>query len=185
MKTKELIIKDYQTRADVKYSDFVKFIESIEGQDVDSIDPNFLTMRILKVFYDINPKDARNLKQAQLEMLINKITIVLAQPKSEMKNIIEMNGIKYGLIPNFADITAGELFDLDEMYREKDFIKLTSILYRPIVGEINNIGEYNIGEYEGYDDKFKEIGLDIVEGYMDFFLKSYQILNQPTQLPIQ
>lgn len=185
MKTKELNVKDYQSRSDIKYSDFLDFTQSLNGEDIEEIDPNFLTMRILKVFYNIGPKDARLLKQHQVEILVNKIATVMMLPKGEMKNIIEMNGVKYGLIPDFSDITVGELIDLDEMYKEKDFIKLTSILYRPIKGEINNIGEYNIEDYKGCDDKFKDVSLDIVEGYMDFFYKSYLILNPSTQLAIQ
>lgn len=181
MKTKEIILKDYQTRSDIKYSDFVSFIESVGG-DVEAVETDFITMRILKVFYNLGPKDARLLKQSQVELLITKILNVLQQPKGEMKNIIEMNGIKYGLIPNFSEVTMGELIDLDELYREKDFIKLTSILYRPIIGEINGVGEYNIEEYDGYDDKFKDITLDIIEGYLGFFQKSFQILSHTTQV---
>lgn len=185
MKTKELIVKDYQTKADIKYSDFEQLTKSLEGQNLEDIDPNFLTMRILKIFYNISPTEARKLKQEQVDLLVGKIGLILNQPKSELKTIIEMNGKQYGLIPKFVDITAGELIDLDELYREKNFIGLTSILYRPIIGNINKIGEYQIEEYTGYNDKFKNISLDIVEGYMSFFTKSYQILNQATQPVIQ
>jgi len=42
MKTKELNVKDYQSRSDIKYSDFLDFTHSLNGEDIEEIDPNFL-----------------------------------------------------------------------------------------------------------------------------------------------
>ena len=138
-------------------------------------------MRILKVFYNIDLKDARKLKEAESTLLLEKINKVLGEPVSQFNNVIVMGGVQYGFIPNFQEITTGELIDLDATLADEDFISLTSILFRPIVGEINKLGQYRIEEYKGYDQKFKDVSLDIVEGYMTLFTKSYQHLNHSTQ----
>ena len=49
---KDLKVKDYKTKADIKYSDFMEFRKSIpEDIDIEDVDVDFLTMRILKIFY--------------------------------------------------------------------------------------------------------------------------------------
>ena len=88
-----------------------------------------------------------------------------------------MDGVQYGFIPNFGDITSGELIDIEDCYERQDFISLTAILYRPLIGGINKIGEYVIEDYNGYDSKFKNVSLDVVEGYMSLFTKSFLTLN--------
>ena len=51
--------------------------------------------------------------------------------------------------------------------------------------ELNKLGEYNIEEYSGFNQKFKDVTLDVIEGYMSFFQKSYQILKQPINHSLQ
>lgn len=177
--TKVLNLTDYRTKADVKYRDMVEFKKSIpDDLNMEDMDTNFLMMRILKVFYDINPNVARQLKQEQIEILVDKIYNIIQQPEATFKNIIHVGDKPYGFIPNFQDITVGELIDLDEMLKQQDIIALTSILYRPIIGNINSKGEYQIEEYNGYDKElFKDVTWDIVEGYMGLFTRSIQELS--------
>jgi hypothetical protein len=168
--------KEYKSKSDVLYRDFVEFRRSIP-ENAEDIDLNFLSMRILKVFYGIDLKDARKLKEAESTVLLENINKALGEPVNEFKNIIVMGGVQYGFIPNFQEITTGELIDLDATLANEDFISLTSILFRPIVGEINKLGQYRIEPYNGYDDKFKDVSLDIVEGYMSLFTKSFHHLK--------
>lgn len=183
VKEKTIKVKDYQTKADMRYADFSEFVKAIP-EVADEWNDAFLTMRILKIFYNINPKDGRNLKQEQTDLLLDKVQHVLNLPKSEFRNVIEMGDKLYGFIPNFSKITTGELIDIEDRFRESDFISLTSILYRPIIGEIDRLGQYEIEPYDGYDNKFKDVSLDIVEGYLDFFQKSYQQLSNATHISI-
>lgn len=175
MSTK-LNLKDYKTKADMLFKDFDEFQGLIkEGNEVDV---EFLERRILKIFYGIDLKTMRKLSLPQIEVLIKKINDVLTLPQSKRLNIIEMDGVQYGFIPDFDKCTAGELIDMDDCFTNKDFISLTSILYRPLIGSINKKGEYKITEYEGYDKRFDKVNLEVVEGYMSFFLSSFQQLNQ-------
>lgn len=176
---KDLYLKDYKTKTDIKYSDFIQFKALVpEGTKPEEVDVEFLTMRVLTIFYGIKPKDSRNLKQSQVTMLTEKVMKAINGPVSQLSKTIEMNGKIYGLIPNFKDITLGELIDMDKMYELERYAELTSILYRPIIGEINKHGEYEIEPYQGAHKEFSEITVDIVEGYMDFFVKSFNLLSK-------
>jgi len=175
MSTK-LDLKDYKTKADMLFKDFDEFQSLIK--EGDNIDVKFLERRILKIFYGIDLKTMRKLSLHQIELLIAKINLVLTQPESKRLNIIQMDGIQYGFIPNFDDCTAGELIDMDDCLDNKDFISLTSIVYRPIIGNVNKKGEYKIAEYDGYNKLFERVNLEVVEGYMSFFWSSFHQLNQ-------
>ena len=176
----ELNVKNYVSRADIKYRDYAEFITLLEnGGEIDEV---FLSNRILKIFYGLDTKTVRALKQGQLDELLEKISTVIALPESQFKNIIDMGGVTYGFIPNFSEITAGESIDLDDCLERKDFYQLTSILYRPLKGTIDKFGRYEIEEYKGTNDKFKDVTLDIIEGYLRLFTKSFQTLNLATLL---
>jgi hypothetical protein len=60
-----------------------------------------------------------------------------------------MNGIDYGFIPNFDNVTTAEYVDLDT-YIDTDVLKAMMVMYRPIE---NKFGKdlYNIKEYNGTD----------------------------------
>jgi len=174
MEKTTLNIKDIKSLKDIKYTDFVKFRELVQSSE--DIDEEVLSYKILNIFYGIKVKEARALKLEQFELLISKVHNAL-QEETTLHNIIIMDGVEYGLIPNFGKASTGELIDMEACFKENKIIELLSILYRPIVGEINKRGEYRIAPYEGHDRKFKDISAFDVEGVMNFFMKSYQILS--------
>lgn len=183
---KEIKVKNYVSKKDIKFSDYLELKKLVPNpKAIEEIDPDFLIQRMLKIFYNINPSDYRLLKQEQVDILMDKINNVLNSPISPFNNIITLNGVQYGFIPNFEDITVGELIDMDERYKAEDYISLTSILYRPVKGLINPMGEYEIEDYTGFDNKFANITLDLVEGYLHFFQKSFQDLKHSTLISIQ
>lgn len=177
MKEKTLNITAYSTKSQIKYSQFMQLNDLVDNEEIDEL---FLQNRILNIFFNLQPKDIRLIKQKDIDSLLANINYVINQPISEFSRLIEMDGVTYGFLPNFADITAGELIDIDDCQERNDIISLTSILYRPIIGKVNKLGEYQIEEYKGYTDNFKNVSLDVVEGYLSFFEQSFQILNHST-----
>lgn len=179
MKQEILKLKQINSLKDIRFQDLVKFNEFINLlEDIDNKE-EILQFKALEIFYGIKSKDARKLSPNDFKMLVNNIERAIgSKTEINLQNIIIMNGIEYGLIPNFEKVTTGELIDLDSLFVDKKFIEIFSILYRPIVGEINKKGEYRIAEYEGYDDKFKDIDVYTANGCLNFFIMSFQILNQ-------
>ena len=175
-----LNLKNYQTKEDILWKDMrelERIIETFGEEDTD-----LLSRRTCAIFYGIDEKTYRILTLEQIDLLVNTIMTILKGPKSELQNQIEMDGIKYGFIPNFEKITAGELIDLDTLLQEGEFTKIASILYRPIISNANKSGEYLIEPYSGYDDKFEMINLQVIEGFVTFFLNASQQLKEGTRL---
>ena len=82
------------------------------------------------------------------------------------------DGILYGFIPNFDDITTGEFIDIETYQTDENSIhKLLSILYRPIDGKIYKNGNYKIKPYEGTknSDVFLNVSVELYLGCMVFF----------------
>lgn len=171
---KQIKVKDIKSMRDYSYNTFKGFMEVsniITDNDIE------LGYKILDMFYGIKRKDAKLLSIEQYELLIKKVSDTF-NDEIKLQNIIIMDGVQYGFIPKFDDITAGELIDLDSLLLEDKWIEIFSILYRPIVGEINRNGEYRIVEYTEYDDRFKDIDAYTAIAVKNFFYKSCQILNQ-------
>ena len=171
---KQLKVKDIKSMRDYTYTTFKSFMEV---SNIITDNDKELGYKILDMFYDIKRKDAKLLSSEQYELLIKKVSDTF-NDEIKLQNIIIMDGVTYGFIPKFDDITAGELIDLDSLLLEEKWIEIFSILYRPIIGEINKKGEYRIVEYTEYDDRFKNIDAYTAIATKNFFYKSYQILNQ-------
>lgn len=161
---------------DIKYSDLAKFREIVNLSNDEGDTETFLRYKILSIFYGIKQDKARQLQPEVFERCIHDVLVAI-QDKPILNQQIIIEDTIYGLIPNFGKVSAGELIDLDNLYLENDLPAIMSILYRPIVGKINNKGEYIIEEYQGYNDKFKDISAYYVEGVLGFFYRSFQILN--------
>lgn len=170
-------IKEINSLREIRYSDLKSFRDLI---DLSAEQPNqeeFLSYSILRIFYDISTEDARQLDPSKFESLISAVGLAL-QEEIKFENLIFMKGVTYGLIPDFSKITAGELIDMDALLKNNDIIQLMSILYRPIIGTVNEKGEYRIEDYVEYDYRFENIDAYIVESAMSFFTRSFHQLKQ-------
>lgn len=104
-----LTLKDYRNKGDIAYADFLAFKPVVpEGIATEELDIQFVTMRMLQIFYKIKPKDAKYLEQEQIAMLLNKVSEALNLPASPLKKVITVNGIAYGLI-DFKTMTVSTL----------------------------------------------------------------------------
>lgn len=146
------------------YLEYEKYISNISK---DETELNILRNTI-KIFYGIDDNVYNKLGYKNILELNSILTKLLSQtPK--LKPIIKIKGVRYGLIPNFSDMSMGEYVDCDT----DDVIKQMCILYRPIIKKRGN--KYNIEKYKANIDNYEtfknEITLDILLGYVGFFLK--------------
>ncbi|KAA5534309.1 hypothetical protein [Paenimyroides baculatum] len=173
------IYNKYNSKNDIAYKDYVRFSKGLnENITVDEL------YTLLAEFYHVDKSIFDDIMPEQLEQLTGKIKDI-AQTSSPLVNRFKLNGVEYGLIPNFSKITAGELIDLDTLLSQENITGVVSILYRPIIkSQWNPFGilgqkRYKIEKYKepNYKD-FESVPLNIVDGVMDFFLSSYLQLNQ-------
>lgn len=162
-----------ETLNDIKLSTWQKYHELVKDKDPAS---DFVRRKTLSIFYGIN--EYQLMKVKDITKLIDELNAVFNQ-KPELTQRFEFNGVEYGLIPNFDDITFAELTDLDLYVEEKDYHKLMSILYRPIVRTFGKT--YEIKPYNGSNDKLKDMPYGIVLGVLDFFLRIGEQLTNAIQ----
>lgn len=142
------------------YLEYQKYVEE-HKEDTNNI------KIMLKMFFDIDEKSYQKMPYNKVLEKVNIINTILNKTY-KLTPIIKIKGVKYGINPNFADITMGEMLDLDT----EDIMKQIAILYRPVIKERRK--KYLIKEYTGeYDLELfnNNITLDIFLGFIGFFLK--------------
>lgn len=164
-------MRKIKTINDIMYKDF-KQVQDIM-LNIDKA-PTEDVVKAFKTIYHVENK-----KEYKWDVIVEKMNNVITILSNETPLItkFESDGIKYGFVPNFSEITTGELIDLDSLLVDKNFEGIASILYRPIIKESKD-GKYEIAEYKGYDEKlFENAPINFYLGFIDFFFKSYRILK--------
>ena len=87
----------------------------------------------------------------------------------QMLNRFDLNGVKYGFIPDLENISFGEYVDLDTFMGDNDNLhRAMNVLYRPI--DLKQGVRYTLKEYDpDTNEEAKNYPLDAVFGAMVFF----------------
>lgn len=135
----------------------------------------FYTRRILSIIYDLKGAEINKIKGTDIIKLVDAVNICLNE-KPEFKNRFMMDEVEYGLIPNFDDMSFGELVDIDKYSSKEQYHKLMGVLYRPI--EKTQSGDrYELEKYEKAKD-MSGMRVDIALGVIGFFLTiASQLIN--------
>jgi hypothetical protein len=158
-----------------RYEKLEKFISETKDEDL-------LVLGMLSIYYDITQERIRELSLDEIGVMVNHINNEIAKGV-KFHNIIKIDDITYGFIPNFEKITAGELIDLDTLLKDSNWVGIFSILYRPLIGRVDKWGNYEIEAYKEFNETtFENISAYNILGCRDFFLKSFQILNQDSSI---
>ena len=141
--------------------------ESLVGSKLDD--------EILKIVLNYSNIDGINAKDRV--SLINDVRIAL-ESEGTFKQTFKLNGVEYGLIPNFDSISNGEYVDLIK-YSESDLDlhRLMAVAYRPVKFNLFRwlriSKDYDIEEYDGtseHAENMKELPMSIAKGVIGFFL---------------
>lgn len=133
----------------------LKSLEALLGIDVGKLSK--VPIKQLKLAY------------AQLQELTSTM------PNIELNRVIEIDGIEYGIIPDFNELTLGEFVDLDNYLQDSwhNLDNILSILYRPIINRDGN--SYIIEQYDlkTFRDRVKifnnNLSIDTAYGALVFF----------------
>lgn len=138
---------------------------------------------IIQTIEEIYQIDAKNYSQKQIEAMVYNISqIVGIDPKTNKRNqepelhrTFMLNDKEYGFIPNFSDISFGDLMTLEKAMEMEDYLTLFSCLYREVKSKDGLF--YQIKPIDGVNEEFENIPLGVVEGALSFFFKSFQRLS--------
>ncbi|MDA6068961.1 hypothetical protein NJT12_04930 [Flavobacterium sp. AC] len=152
-------------KKDLTLADWQEYREILTNPELDEV---YKEKMAIKIFCKIPFNHIDQLKSVDYAEIIFNLSNIFNE-RTEMVRHFNHQGVKYGLIPNFdKDITVAEKADLDMYLEAGDLVRLTSILYRPIVFEKGDL--YTIEPYSGTHEKFNDLPYDIAENVLDFFL---------------
>jgi hypothetical protein len=143
-----------------QYLEFEKLPETLSDFD--------RAIQTISIFCEINTHEIKKIPYKTLEEILNNIKEALSDDPGLIRTF-ELNGIKYGFIPNLDEITTAEFIDIDNYQKERDNLyKIMSVLYRPIKQDDGK--HYTIEAYNGkINEDFQEIPMAYVKGAMLFF----------------
>ena len=116
----------------------------------------------------------KELALKDVAVLMSKIAKLQQKQDTNLKKIIEIEGIEYGFHPDLDSITLGEYADIETFIKngiEKHLPELMAVLYRPIKEKKNDI--YIIDAYNGdirlRTEEMKKMSAQQVQSALVFF----------------
>jgi hypothetical protein len=130
---------------------------------------------------NIPKKLIKELGIQDVALIMSHISKVQQEQDLSLKRIIEIDGVEYGYMPDFEELTLGEYADIETFIKnglEDNITSLMAILYRPITEKKNNV--YTIEAYDGKikmrAEEMKKMSAEQVQSAMVFFYTFVNVL---------
>ncbi len=198
MKVIELIVDDKVSKYElptewneVSISQYSKLMKVLDNEDASEIE---VIVRTLEALVGIESKVLTKAPLKYLKGVYIELAILTSkEPANHLKKVIEIDGVEYGMIPDFNDLTLGEFVDLDNYLQDSwnNLVKIFAVLYRPIVerkGDKYIIEDYTLKDIKERREIFSDkLSIDTAFGAMVFFydIGSKLIENMVSSLEMQ
>lgn len=121
----------------------------------------------------LSPEYLKGLSADSYTLLKAKLTGFISPTDIQLEKFVNINGVQYGFEPNLSKMSYGAYADItqyDTITIDKNWAKIMSILYRPVVDKKGDT--YSIQPYEGVIDEHEwlEVPMHIHWGVLFFFL---------------
>ena len=128
----------------------------------------------------------RGMPQKLIEAASAHLDNLLTQETARHEKVVEMDGKRFGFIPNWDEFTAGEWIDMENHLDDfwKNAHKITALLYREVTYELGD--KYEVKKYTAKEDAsiFEEMPADLVSGMLLFFWTSRNQLLHDMQFSL-
>ena len=145
-------------------------------------DKEFFMFKTIEIFCGVDIALVSKMRLKDAESISNEVLEVLQQ-NVPFTNKFELDGVKYGFIPDLQSISLGEFIDLEEgLSKDKDFHKAASVMFRPIVKEFGEL--YTIDGYEASTEMhhiMKQAPVGIISAAIVFFYSIAKELLKASQ----
>ena len=132
---------------------------------------------------DIPKKLVKELALSDVAVIMSKIGELQSKQGTELKRLIEINGVEYGFHPDLDSISLGEYADIEQFIKngiETNLPELMAVLYRPIKLKKNDI--YIIDSYDGdirlRAEEMKQMSAEQVQSALVFFYTLGKVLSE-------
>ena len=145
-------------------------------------DKEFFMFKTIEIFCGVDIALVSKMRLSDAESISNEVLDVLQQ-NVPFTNKFELDGVKYGFIPDLQAISLGEFIDLEEgLSKDKDFHKAAAVMFRPIVKEFGEL--YTIDGYEASTEAhhvMKQAPVGIISAAIVFFYNIAKELLKASQ----
>lgn len=139
-------------------------------------DKEFFMFKTIEIFCGVDIAKVSKMRLKDAESISNEVIEVL-NGNIPFTNRFELEGVKYGFIPDLQAISLGEFIDLEEgLADSKSFHKAAAVMFRPVVKEFGEL--YTIDGYEASTDMhhlMKQAPLGVISAAIVFF---YNIVKE-------
>jgi hypothetical protein len=157
-------LKDITLRQYQKYEYKLEELEKLE------VDESLKIQSKISTLCGISMTDVLNIEMVDVWKISNILDNILRQ-EPELVEKVNLNGTKFGWLPELDGMKYGEFLDLNNNVSNWETMHIAmGVLYRPIIKE-DSRGRYAVEDYMGdkYHEQIKDITMDVVVGSMVFF----------------
>lgn len=156
----------------LKYKKTLELYKDDEADEDDILDKSIIIA--LDILCGVAPVYAQQMPIKILNHVMDTLNSFMANQQYDLQRIIKIGDTEYGFEPNLSNMAYGAYLDIskyDTISIDKNWTKIMSILYRPIVSKSGKL--YEIKEYTGLEDDsvFLNTTMDINFGCISFFLR--------------
>jgi hypothetical protein len=162
--------------ADLTVDQFKKLDAAWTSKELDEVDK---MCKGLKILCDIDMDVAVRIPEKDVKKMLDAMGFLLKAPDPDAHPLlpfITVEGVQYGVIPDWTDLTLGEFVDLEAVNSKGTFDNLETLLaicYRPVTRRVKSL--YEIEPYT-FDpirvQAMLEARMDAALGLAGFFLST-------------
>jgi hypothetical protein len=176
-----------------EYISIEKYVKIFKVKDLFSDD--YFQAKIVSIVSDAPVEVLLDSDYSQIQKLATYVMTLIPTDKPEFTNRFELDGVKYGFIPDWKDLSFAEFADLDTLSTKKqdeilDLLHIiASIMYRPIIEEKKNgdfrIEKYNVDSMKERAELFKrKLNVKYLLGAQFFFINFANKFSNYSQLSL-
>jgi len=155
---------------DITLGQYQKYLKIIEANQGDDNAAEFINLKTIEIFCDIEFKDVLSIPIGEAEKVLGIISKAFEE-KPDLIRHFKLLSVDMGFIPNLETISLGEYIDVENSISDWQTIhKAMAVLFRPV--NFRSGERYTIAPYEPSDEVselMKEMPLSVAMGSMVFF----------------
>ena len=155
---------------DITLGQYQKYLKIIEANEGDDNAAEFINLKTIEIFCDIEFKDVLSIPLGEAEKVLSIISKAFEE-KPELIRHFKLLDVDMGFIPSLETISLGEYIDVENNVSDwQTMHKAMAVLFRPV--NFRSKERYTIAPYEPSDEVselMKEMPLSVAMGSMVFF----------------